>query len=78
MDHTHAELLRIAEDQANNDHAKTLDDAIKALIQKWRKDKGWDRLVESKQSSFVGGTYVSGALSERESPFEDGATILEQ
>jgi hypothetical protein len=40
VDHTHTELLRIAEDQANNDHAKTLDDAIKALIQKWRKGKG--------------------------------------
>ena len=37
-DDTHAELLRIAgELQANNGHAKTLDDAIKALIQKWRK-----------------------------------------
>jgi predicted CopG family antitoxin len=40
-DDTHAELLRIAgELQASNGHAKTLDDAIKALIQRWRKAKG--------------------------------------
>jgi hypothetical protein len=35
---THAELLKIAgELQAANGHAKTLDDAIQALIKKWRK-----------------------------------------
>ncbi|MGA2785301.1 MAG: hypothetical protein ABSF09_11445 [Candidatus Bathyarchaeia archaeon] len=40
-DDTHAELLKIAgELQANNGRAKTLDDAIKALIQRWHKGKG--------------------------------------
>jgi hypothetical protein len=39
-DDTHAELLKIAgELQASNGHAKTLDDAIKVLIQKWKKAK---------------------------------------
>ena len=39
-DDTHAELLRIAgELQAHNGHTKTLDDAIKALIQRWHKAK---------------------------------------
>ena len=39
-DDTHAELLKIAgELQASNGHAKTLDDAIRALIQKWKKGK---------------------------------------
>jgi hypothetical protein len=40
-DDTHLQLLRIAgELQANNGHIKTLDDAIKALIQNWRKANG--------------------------------------
>jgi len=39
-DDTHAELLKVAgELQASNGKAKTLDDAIKALIQKWRRTK---------------------------------------
>lgn len=39
-DDTHAELVKIAgELQANNGKAKTLDDAIKGLIQRWRKGK---------------------------------------
>jgi len=40
-DDTHEELLRIAgELQASSGHAKTLDDAIKALIQKRGRGKG--------------------------------------
>jgi len=39
-DDTHADLLRVAgELQASNGKAKTLDDAIKALILKWRRAK---------------------------------------
>jgi predicted CopG family antitoxin len=39
-DDTHAELLKVAgELQAINGKTKTLDDAIKALINRWRKAK---------------------------------------
>ena len=39
-DDTHADLLKIAgELQTLNGKAKTLDDAIKALINRWRKAK---------------------------------------